>query len=933
MTDREYQQSLDRTLEKVFGPPPEKPRSKKDLLRLSKQFLKLQEARIRMHHRNASSGVEVCSWRSDMIDRLVRILWDGCAAHLSPESRRAMPLSVCAHGGYGRRVMSPGSDIDLTFLFPGNRTPTDPVVEELVREFLLLLYDLRLKVGHGTRSVGDCIRLANESMETKTALMEIRHLHGRKEAFEELRQRFDPECMTGRETEFLGLRQRDLKQRHRKFGDTPFVQEPHVKNGCGGLRDYQNLIWMSYAKLGSLNPQSLVKNGFISHKGWKEVATAYDFILRVRNEMHYSEKRGEDLLTLRLQGVVATHLGYRHRRILHRIEAFMRDYYTATRDIFDNSREVMDRFHLEVIDTPGLRRRALNFFLPSKRTRPVKFDGFISRNNRLFPENDAIFKEDRFRLIRLFVHTQRRHLRLSPELYDLIQKHLRLVTVSYRYQDKVREPFLSILQRSGDVGRTLRQMHRARFLGRLIPEFGALTCLVQHEFFHQYTADEHTLRTIEILDTLTGEVRSETQFYQKLLRGIDKPWLLYLALLMHDTGRAANRKRHDDESVLLADNVCRRLLIKGEERRRIIFLVDNHLLMYKTATTQNLEDPSVIEEFAGIVRSQENLDNLLVMTYADSNGTSTQSWSGYKEASIRRLYRLTSAFFDAPTDFMDRAGEPVTELREAVLKSLDASWQEEVDAHFTHMPKAYFNFRQDKVITLHLQLFREFFENLVQDPDPTGLLPVFHWQDFPDQGHSELIVVCWDRPQLLARVAGALAAQNISILSADLFRRYDDLVIDIFRVTNSQLTPVSSKGARQRIEEGVRASFLDPHFSFGSAIDALRKPNPDRDAMLAEIPERVSINNTVSQDATVVELQCVDRLGLLYDILKSIGELKLNVSHARINTEKGVAVDVIYVRTAEGTQVTDELVCRQLLAAIGSIAGTGHDVALEFIQV
>ncbi|MCB1212661.1 MAG: hypothetical protein KDK97_25275, partial [Verrucomicrobiales bacterium] len=167
-------------------------------------------------------------------------------------------------------------------------------------------------------------------------------------AFEELRQRFDPECMTGRETEFLGLRQRDLKQRHRKFGDTPFVQEPHVKNGCGGLRDYQNLIWMSYAKLGSLNPQSLVKNGFISHKGWKEVATAYDFILRVRNEMHYSEKRGEDLLTLRLQGVVATHLGYRHRRILHRIEAFMRDYYTATRDIFDNSREVMDRFHLEV---------------------------------------------------------------------------------------------------------------------------------------------------------------------------------------------------------------------------------------------------------------------------------------------------------------------------------------------------------------------------------------------------------------------------------------------------------------------------------------------------------------------------------------------------------------------------------------------------------
>jgi [protein-PII] uridylyltransferase len=915
MTEREYLAGLRRISLSIFGDPAEKKRSRTDLLKLGRQFLRLKETRIRMRHDRGVSGTEICRMRSDMIDELIRTLWAFSARN--PPSGSALPvLSLCAHGGYGRRVMSPGSDVDLTFMLPGGNSGVSPEASEFIRQFLLLLYDLKFKVGHSVRCVSDCIRLANEDMQTKTALMELRHLAGDKTAFEQFQARFDKECMRGREIEFLRQRQADLEKRHRQHGGTPFVQEPHVKNGCGGLRDYQNLIWMTRAKFGSLDPSRLVERGLISASGWREVARACDFVLRVRNAMHYAERRCEDRLTLRLQGVVATQLGYKQKRILGRIEALMRDYYTATRDILQRGNEVMDGFHLDSLAAPRRRLRPLSFLARNRADKVSKFDGFIARNERIFPEHPGIFQEDTHRLIRLFAHTQQRHLRLSPELFQLVQQSFRLVNKAFRYHKAVRDTFLGILSRKGDVGRTLRQMHRVGFLGRLVPEFGALTCLVQHEFFHQFTADEHTLRTIEMLDSLTGEPAPEIQFYQKIFREISEPWILYLALLMHDTGRAANRSRHDDESVILTAAVSRRLVLKGEPRRLLMFLVDNHLLMYRTATTRNLEDPRVIEEFAFIVRGQANLDALLVMTYADSKGTSAQSWSGYKEAAIRRLYHLTCEFFNAPVDFMARAAAPVTEMRAAVGKKLGPAWAAEVAAHFDGMPPAYFNFREQDVVLAHLRQFREYFQQMLERPGPEGLQPVLRWTDIPEQGHSELTVVCWDRPQLLARVAGALAAEGVNIMGADLYRRADDLVLDVLRVCTPNFTPVTSKAARQRFEQALAESLLTGEFRFTRREGAPARSHPEFEAMLAEIPQRVFIDNTVSPDETVIELQAVDRLGLLHDVLRIIGSDGLSVTHARINTEKGVAVDSIYLRDGSGAKLQGADTLRRLASQV-----------------
>jgi [protein-PII] uridylyltransferase len=918
MTESEYQKHLEAFALKIIGDESELPRGRTETLKLCKRFLKLKEQRIKQRHRAGMGGVEVCRMRSDVIDCIVRVLWAESLAALKPEIRAKVNVSVVAHGGYGRRVMSPGSDVDLTFMLPGKKSEVSPEIARFIGDFLLFFYDLKFKVGQGTRSVTDCIALANEDMQTKTALMEARFLCGKDTAFKEFRARFDKECMIGKEDAFLKLREADLTSRHAKHGGTHSVQEPHVKNGCGALRDYQNLIWMSYAKHGTLNPEHLVEEGLMTAAGWREVSEAYDLILRTRNEMHYTERRASDLLTLRLQGFVATNLGYRHKRILRRIEAFMRDYYTATRDILQRSSEVMDRFHLQSLDDESTRKGLMSFMVRRKtaQKRVDKFDRFISKNERLYAEDDDLFIEEPARLMRTFLHTQQRHLRLSPELFQLMQASFRLVNVSYRYNTSVRETFLSLLSQKGDVARVMRQMHRIGFLGRYMPEFGALTCLVQHEFFHRYTADEHTLRTLDKLDELSGPPNPAVALYQKLFRELHQPAILYLALLLHDAGRAANAKAHDAESTVMADAVCRRLQIKGERRKMLLFLVDNHLLMYRTATTSNLDDPKVIGEFAAIIKSKEYLDTLLVMTYADSKGTSEASWSGYKEASIRQLYYNTLEYLDTPADFMRRAAVPLDDVRTAVTKALGSGYELEISAHFQHMPRSYFNFREPTQIAAHIRQFRQFFIHLTEADAEAGLLPVMTWEDHVEQGYSELTVTCWDRHLLLARISGALAAQGINILSADLYQRGDHLVLDMFRVCNTNFAAVTNKSARLRVEQAVKDAFLKQKFDFTPDIASTRKAIPGYDEVMEEIPQRVFLNNDLSPDQTIAELQVVDRLGLLYDLFMAIGKLNLNVTHARINTEKGVAIDAIYIQTQNDQKIRDKEALNELQTAL-----------------
>jgi [protein-PII] uridylyltransferase len=896
----------------MLTPPVDRERAGAEIERALRRFRKVGEARLRMLHRAGHGGLEVCEKRASLMDAVLRHLWGEMSSHKDFEDMREVKISLVATGGYGRGQMNPCSDVDMLFLLPGNGSEVPPSVVQFVPQFITLLWDGGFNVGDSsTRSVGETLRQANADNQVKTALIDSRLIAGDKEPFEELKRRFETECMAGHERDFLRRRQEDLFQRHSKYQNTPFVQEPNVKNSCGGLRDYQNLIWTAYAKLRTTSLREVQRQGLLTPTALRELDRAYDFLLRVRNELHYIERRESDVLTLRLQGSVATHLGYRHKSILDRIEAFMRDYYTHTRNILQRSSELMDRFHLENVEEE--QKRVLRGFLARRRAaRAEKFDGFVSRNERIYAEHDRIFKEDPPRLMRLFLHTQQRHLRLSPELYQLVQKNFALVNQTFRYSKAVRESFFAILSQKGDVARVLRQMHRVGFLGRYVPEFGALTCLVQHEFFHRYTADEHTLRTIEELDELASPPAQGDDLYHQLFRQIQEPAILYLALLLHDTGRAANTLNHSDASALLASRVCRRLQITGERRRLLMFLVDHHLTLYRTATTKNLDDPEVVAEFGGIVRNKQFIDALMVMSCADSKGTSEKSWTAWKEGLQRHLYLNAVYFLNDPSDFTRRVTVPTAALQGELRRTLDESYDAEITAHFALMPQGYFNFRDTPTIARHLRLFREFFRTVVEGSVRDGLLPTLEWIERPEQACSELTAVCWDRHLLLARLAGSLAAQNINILSADLFRREDDLVLDIFRICTAQFAPVSNDRVKSRVEKLVAEAFQTPDFDFSAPIKEHRSQFKGMEDVAAEVPQRALVNNSLSATHTVVEVQALDRIGLLYDVFMAIGKLGLSVTHARINTEKGIALDTLYLQDRLDAKITDPAVLLSL---------------------
>lgn len=885
------------------GTPP--PASRAELLKHYRAFFAVEDARLLLRHKSTTSGLDICRARTAVIDRILYNLHRDLPPLLSPPITAPMELSIVATGGYARGVMNRHSDIDVTYLIPGkNRTPGDDI-RRFIYEFNLFLGDMRFDVGHATDSSLGRIDFANGDYPTKTTLITTRLVAGTDKAYDELTANFHKRCIKGQEAAFLQEQMAEIAKRHSDHEDTPFLQQPQVKEGCGGLRDYQNLIWISYAKLGITDLAELQKQGVLNKRGWNELRRAYDFLLRVRDIMHYHEKRHQDVLTLRLQGPVATKLGYKGKRMAERIEAFMHEYYMHVRNVLRQSSKVIDFFKLQVLDLPKKDGLAARLLAPLRRpaqkktaTKVEKLDGFEVRHGRIFAEHKRIFHEDSHRLMRLFRYTQQRNLRLSPELFDMVCD-TSVVNAEFRYHKANREVFEAILEQKGEVARILRQMHRCDFLGRYLPEFGALTCRVQHEFFHVYTADEHTLRCIDHLDELAGTDQKGMEFYQRIFRDLHDPAVLYLALIMHDTGRAANKATHADESTILADKVCRRLQIKGDRRARLLFLVDNHLLMFFTATKKDPDDPKVVAEFANIVRTRENLDALTVMTMADSKGVGAGGWNGFKDGSIKNLYLHTLRYMDSPADFMKRASIPLDGLKDEVLKELDKSYTLEVDQHFERMPRAYFNFRKPSTIAKHLRQFRLWHES------PTQHVPVVGWEDKPAEGCSKFVLAGKDRRLLLGRCAGALAAENLNIISADFYRRTDGLVLDVFRVSTHNQTPVTQESSRRRVQQSLVEAFNTEDFHFTDRIKALRHPLRTNLDIAPDIPQWVHINNRLSDENTVIELQAIDRIGLLYDLFRVIGAHKLDVTHARISTERGVAIDSIYIQTQERQKLTD----------------------------
>lgn len=865
-----------------------------------KSNLKDWHAKLHTRHLSGEAGLAHAQAHSEAIDHLLRTL----LLSLLKEGEELDTLALVSNGGYGRGIMNPGSDVDLLFLSSVPSGKVSKRVSEIICELQNTVWDLGFKFLPSTRSITECLKEAKLEPQSRTALFDARLLIGPQELFQKFQDRFRKVCIDKDKEAFFDERRSDISSRHAKWSHTVFLQEPNIKDSPGTLRDYHNLEWIIDAEAGTRSMTELVSRRILSRLARRELKDAFNFLHRVRNALHYHDK-GNDILTLRLQGVVANEFGYPQKSILRRIECFMKDYYTHARNVYNHTKSVFEIFELQHDEGQqyGLRSK-LTFGLIKKKLKSL--DNYTIRNKRLFPRRKTIFEENPNRLIRLFAYCQKYELSPSPSLRKLIKASWTFIDKSFRMRIENRDAFREILEKKGQVARTLRLMHRCGVLGRYLPEFGALDCLVQHEFFHRYTADEHTLRCIDQLDNLVDDKDPKHEIYRDIFVKHPDPYALFIALILHDTGRAENVREHIDGSAILAARLCKRLKISGGRRALIIFLVDHHLTLWRFATKKNIDDPEVIREFAEIMRDRHRLDALLLFTYADSNGTNEEAWSPWKETLILQLYRNTREFIlKGMTAGKEEIDQDVQETLSEIKSGLKEKYHATFDQHSKLMPKRYFRYRSKKSISKHIVALWQYIDRRERRPK-TPFECAVQWIDRPKFGYSELIIVSHNSHRFLEKTCCALATHQINILSADVYTRPDGIALDLFRVCNDDFKAIANSNTKKSVVATLYQ--INQQEAYEPAKYLKKKENflKPETKQIFEFPVRVWTSNNLDPHYTVIELQALDRIALLHDVLRTVNDHNLVTVHSRICTEKGAALDSIYVSTPDGQKLTDQ---------------------------
>jgi [protein-PII] uridylyltransferase len=873
-----------------------------------KNFLKVESHRLKIHHRGGAGGREICHARAAVLDLLQRYLLEA-VKQLTPLTAKEPPrLALVAIGGYGRGELNPHSDIDIMLLHDSDsimitRGKLHPLLAALTNPggLLYTLYDLGLKVGHSLRTIDDCVRVANSDMQSKTSLIEARRVAGDEELFKKMQAVVLARCVRGHEADYIAARIQDQEARRAKFGNSACRQEPNIKNGCGGLRDYQNLVWMAFFKYRVRSLEDLEEHDQIRAGERKQLETAYDFLLRVRNELHYQARRAVDVLTKSIQPSVAYELGYQDRSPVKRLERFMHDFYTHSRNIYLITRTIEQRLALV---PPPKSLRFIGSLIPGRRARsPETIDGLKFIDGEIHANSNRIFRDQPRRLMRVFLHAQQRGLRLHPELAQLIRNELSLVEKNFLRDQHVHGTFLEILNQRGNVAPTLRTMHEVGFLGKYMPEFGDLTCLVQHEFYHQYTADEHTLVCLEKLDAIRAADHPPFSHYAEMFQKLERPFVLYLALLLHDSGKACDTSKHAEISSKLAARVAKRLGLDPVTTHTLRLLIENHLLMAQISQRRDLDDPAVLRHVAGIVKTTENLALLTLHTFADSQGTSDQLWNDFKDSLLRALYHKTKELLAEGTEFIRAEAQHREALAVQVRAVMPPSFSDdELLAHFRELPARYFQIQPAREIVTDLSLVHRFM-HLQMSESEHGLEPVISWHNEPDRGYTAVKVCTWNRTGLFSKITGSLTAAAMNILSAQIFSRNDGIIIDTFFVHDALTGKLPDRESREKFE-GVLKLALTDQIDFPSLIARIKAGRPLYQSLEGEqMPTVIQFDNATSDTRTVIDLETEDRVGLLYTISQALAGLGLDISLAKITTEKGAAIDSFYLTELDGGKI------------------------------
>jgi [protein-PII] uridylyltransferase len=863
------------------------------LLAARSQAMAALEAASRATPREARALIAA---QAALTDVLVKVAL-AAAQRLHPLANptEAERIAVLGVGGYGRAEMAPQSDVDLLFLTPWKTTPW---AESVIETMLYILWDLKLKVGHASRTVKDCIRLGREDVTIRTALLEHRFICGHEALAIELGDKLWGELFKNSGPEFIEAKLAERAERHKRQGGQRYVLEPNVKEGKGGLRDLQTLYWIGKYLHRVPSAEGLVAAGLLSREEFDSFARAEDFLWAARCHLHYITGRPTDTLTFDLQVEVADRMGYRDTAGRRAVEHFMQDYFRHATRVGE-----LTRIFLTELEARHAKREASLFGI-FKRTKRVKA-GYKLVQGRIDVIDPKAFLADKLNLLRVFEEALRTGYLLHPNIMRLLAANLDRIDDEMREDPEARGLFLDLLLKHGNPERSLRRMNELGVLAAFIPEFEPIVAMMQFNVYHHYTVDEHIIQTISCLAQIErGELVEELPVASGILKSGVNRRVLYVALLLHDIGKG----RPEDHSILgaqIARRVAPRLGLDAEECETVEWLVRYHLLMSDMAQKRDIGDPRTVRDFAKAVKTRKRLDLLTVLTVCDIRGVGPGTWNNWKAMLLRQLYKLTAEALEGGLESLNRENRK-DEAKEALGKRLKDWPKPDLDHELGRHYAPYWQGLTTDTQAVFAQLLR----GIGDDEIRIDLHPE------PDRDATRACFALADHPGIFSRLAGALALVGANVVDARTYTSKDGYATAVFWVQDIEGKPYEVARLprlRQMIDKTLKGEVL--------AREALK----DRDKLKKRdrefrFPTHITFDNDGSDIYTIIEVDTRDRPGLLYDLTRTLANNNIYIASAVIATYGAQVVDTFYVKDMFGLKLhqkhRQEALDRKLRAAI-----------------
>lgn len=852
------------------------------LLLAARHYLDQHRRACHERHKAGGSGREVVECITSMADELIYKLYQ-CAAADFPTSGKVCS-AVIALGGYGRAELNPLSDIDVMFYCSDQNRD---LAEKIAERVLYMLWDLNLDVGYSVRTSSDCLTLAQQDITIRTAMLDTRFLAGDEVLFHEFEHQVS-QTLLGRNTQnFLKAKYEEHEARLAKYGASVYMLEPNIKEGEGGLRDLHTAVWMARVKFKANGVRDLLQKGVISTHELQGIEAAYDYLWRIRNELHFQSKRKIDQIQYERQVQIADFLGYRDSKTALSVEQFMQDYYAqATRTEHLASTLISRAFKDK--DTSKwlfgyLGRRSLGA-------------DFFSYRGELITTRKSLFASRPEAMMQAFLLAKQHKLVLSADVKGQIRENLSLVNDGFRRNRDVSEMFLDIMRGPTGIAQSLRDMHHLAFLNQYIPEFKRIYCKVQHDAYHVYTVDIHSIFAVEEIEKLLSGVYQETRpLLTKVAADIGKPELVVLAVLFHDIGKGEG-KDHSNKGADMMPTIARRLNLPREDSLRLEFLVRHHLDMAHISQRRDLNDIRLIQDFANTMVMAETLKMLFLLTFADIKAVGPDVWSEWKGHLLQELFEKTYETFERGNFMSEVRSERVRKRKSRVLEALkDDFGEKQVKDRLRSMSLRYLLTHRSWEIKDHVALE-------LSRGDATVAMKVTH---DVDAEYSRVTISTLDVPGLFSMITGVLAANGINILGAQIYTRRNGFALDILHVNKPVGGIIDNPAKWQKVQADL-TSVLEGRVKVASLVKKRQKVSSLPGQKMPRFPNRVEFDCDVSREHTVIDIFAHDKIGLLYRITRTLADLGLYIHVAKISTKVDQIADTFYVKDIFGQKIGDE---------------------------